>query len=222
MRLRYVLIACFVAASFGNSCEAFTLSDLITEKAEIEFAHEMPSNGYFKVRLPETGIVDPEHIPEFWMDRKSGKFVAIVVTSGGSKWRINGSATLMVPTPVANRKIMPKEIIREADVAIIDIPFARIGSYILTSKEKIVGMEVRRVLMQGRPIQNQSLSPPIIIARGSRVTIEFRIKSLLISARGKALDDGYLGGDLRVINLESNKSLNVVALREGVVGISKQ
>lgn len=206
---------------FARQSQAELLSSLITERAEVEFGAEMPVNGQFDVRFPKGMIETAEYISDFWMDRESGRFIAIVVTEDGSNLRINGNAMLMVPVPVVTRQLLPDEIIRASDLTIIELPFARVNTFAVTRAEDLVGMQVRRTLTRGRPIQRQSVMPPIVVSRGARVTIQVRSGALFISVRGKALSDAYLGQEVRVVNLESNKTVSGIARTGGIVEIIK-
>jgi flagella basal body P-ring formation protein FlgA len=65
----------------------------------------------------------------------------------------------------------------------------------------------------------QSVSKPIIIDRGDRISIRYDDGLLALSAPGKALGDAHEGQEIRVVNLASNTSLTGVAVEKGIVEI---
>ena len=218
-RLRLILV--MLLAWIGIQAGAETVKNLIVERAEATYGSEMPSKGRFKLRIPDGTVTEAEYLSQFWIDRTSGRFVAIVVTGKGLLQRVTGVALLEVPVPVTKRRMLPNEIIQSSDLKIVDIPHARVSTFAVTDAKDLVGMQVRRVLSQGRPIQRQSVSPPIVVTRGSKVTIRFTSGPLFLSARGRALSDAYLGEELRVTNLESNKTITTIARGNGIVEVLK-
>ena len=193
---------------------------LVGERAAQEFGPAMPEEGFFKVRLADGLPREGEFIREFWIDRDTGQFIANVVTEMGEVQRVWGVATLTLPVPVPVRRIMPDAIIQPQDVEMVDLPWARVNAYAVTDPEGIVGMQVRRMLTPGRPVQVQSVTPPIIISRGERVTIQLSYGALQLSAEGKAISDAHLGQEVRVVNLSSNKTIVGVARADGLVEAS--
>lgn len=219
MMLRAFLTKILALSLLATPAFAEKLTDLVIERAEAEFGMEMPSNGRFEVRLPEGVGSVADYITEFWIDRDSGRFIAIIATQNGILKRVNGVAILKVPVPVVTRRILPDEIVTSADLSTIELPLARVNAFAIMDVNDLIGMQVRRVLARGRPVQRQSVIPPIVVSRGSRVTIQVKSGSLFLTARGKALSDAYLGQEVRVVNLESNKTVVGIARRKGIVEI---
>lgn len=196
---------------------AVPVVDLVSERAEQEFGPAMPSNGIFDIRMAQGTPLDGEFINEFWIDQNTGQFIANLVTNTGNIRRIQGLAILNIPVPVVNRRVMPEEILSENDIQMIDMPWARVHAFAVTEFDGLNGMQVRRMLNPGRPVHRQSVIPPIVVARGDRVTIELKYGPLQLTAAGKAITDAHLGQELRVVNLASNKTITAVARADGVV-----
>ncbi len=208
---------CLGLALFAGPGLAAPVAELVAERAEQEYGPAMPSNGTFSVRMPGGLPTEGEFIQEFWVDQDSGQFIANLVTPQGNIRRIQGLAVLTVPVPVVNRRIQPDEIVAETDVETIDMPWARVHAFAITEVDHLAGMQVRRMLAPGRPVHRASVIPPIVVARGDRVTIELEFGPLRLSARGKAITDAHKGQEVRVVNLESNKTIVAVATADGVV-----
>ncbi len=199
---------------------AADIVSLVTERATQEFGPGMPDKGFFRVRLVEGLPREGEFIREFWIDRDTGQFIANVITDRGDVRRVWGVATLTQPVPVPVRRIMPDTIVQPEDIEMVDMPWARVNAYAITDAEALVGMQVRRMLSPGRPVQVQSVQPPIIISRGERVTIQLNFGGLELAVSGKAISDAHLGQEVRVVNLSSNKTVVGVARADGLVEAS--
>ncbi|OWU83187.1 flagellar basal body P-ring biosynthesis protein FlgA [Oceanicola sp. 22II-s10i] len=192
---------------------------LVEERARQVWGAELPEAAHIRIRLADTHIERAELLSAFWMDRETGRFLANAVTEDGRVTRIEGLALVTVTLPVPNRRMMPGEIVTEADVTMVELPVRRIGSYSVTDPGNLVGMEVKRMLPQGRQVMTQSITQPRVVTRGDRVEIQFDDGRMVLTAPGRALDDAHRGQELRIVNLVSNKSLRAVARAEGIVEI---
>lgn len=197
--------------------QAAFITDLVAERAEQEFGPALPPNGQFIVRLADGLPSNGEFIQEFWIDKDSGQFIANVVTGFGDITRVWGLAVLSVPIPVVNRRVQPDEILQPQDIELIDLAWARVHAFAITEYDDLVGMQVRRMLAPGRPVHHQSVTQPIIVSRGDRVTIELQYGALRLTASGKAISDAHLGQEVRVVNLSSNKTITAIATGDGLV-----
>ncbi len=217
MRNLLSILFALSAATFTLPAQAAPLDQLVAERSELEYGEVLPHNGTFDIRIAEGAPEEGEFIREFWMDPDTGQFIANLVTPTGNIKRIQGLAILNVPVPVVTRRVQPDEIVASSDIRMVDMPWARVHAFAITDYDKLNGMQVRRMLVPGRPVHNQSVIPPIIVSRGERVTIELQYGPLQLTAKGKAISDAHLGQELRVVNLASNKTITAVARADGIV-----
>lgn len=220
--LRHLLgsLAAVAAMLPALPAAAAEIATLVAERATQEFGPGMPEKGAFNVRMADGLPHQGEFIREFWIDRDTGQFIANVITGLGEVRRVWGVAALTQPVPVPVRRLMPDAIVQPEDIEMVDMPWARVNAFAVTEAEALVGMQVRRMLSPGRPVQLQSVQPPIIISRGERVTIQLSYGGLELSAAGKAISDAHLGQEVRVVNLSSNKTIVGVARADGLVEAS--
>jgi flagella basal body P-ring formation protein FlgA len=127
--------------------------------------------------------------------------------------------TLDVPVP--NRRLLPEEILTEADLTFVELPLQRLGAFAVQDAGELVGMQVRRMLIAGRPVPRQSVVPPSVVKRGEKVEIVFKSGGLQLTARGRALEDAYKNQVVQVVNLSSRKAIEGVAVARGVVEIEQ-
>ena len=192
---------------------------LIEERARSDYGADLPVAGEFEIKVKDTLHGEVVTLAEFWMDVPTGKFLANAVLSTGDVQRIGGFALVTLPVPVPTRRILPDEIVGEADIEITRLPVARVSGYMLTDPAQIVGKQVRRILSPGRPIQSTSVIQPLVIERGDRVEITFSDGILALTSPGRALSDAHEGQEIRIVNLISNKTLTAVATGSGTVEI---
>ncbi|MDK3016726.1 flagellar basal body P-ring formation chaperone FlgA [Pseudodonghicola flavimaris] len=217
---RWLAALAMVAGLVPATLPAAEIADLVAERATREYGSEMPAKGTFNVRMSADLPTEGEFIREFWIDRDTGQFIANVVRDSGEVTRVWGLATLTLPVPVPVRRLMPDTIVQPEDVEMVELPWVRINAFAVTEREDLVGMQVRRMLSPGRPVQLQSVIPPVIISRGERVVIQLSYGGLQLSAKGRAISDAHLGQEVRVVNLSSNKTIVGIARADGVVEAS--
>jgi flagella basal body P-ring formation protein FlgA len=217
---RLAVSAIFLLLMIAPPALATATTELVAERAVTELGPTMPDNGWFEVRLDADLPQDGEFISDFWIDKKSGQFIANMVTTSGDTKRIWGVAVLTVSIPVPIRRMLPDEIIGETDIEIIEMPWQRVNAYAVLTADDLLGKQVRRLLNQGRPVQLQSVIPPIVVSRGQLVTIEFYRGPLYLTAEGKAISDAHLGQEVKVVNLASKMTIVGIARGEGKVEVS--
>ncbi len=210
--------AASTAAPAATVAGAEAVEVLIEEKARETFGAALPDAGEFSITF-QPPLEKAVMLSAFWMDSNTGQFLANAVTPEGKVTRIAGLATLTVPVPVPLRRLMPGDVVGEADLAIAHLPHGRVGAFAVLDREALVGMEVRRMLAKGRPVMSQSVSPPLVIDRGDKVSIQFTDGALRLSAPGRALGDAHKGQEIKIVNLVSNKSLVGIATGKGIVEI---
>lgn len=219
--MRYFLATLALSLfAFGTAgAQAVPVETLVAEKVRDTYGAELPADAKLRITFQRSDIEEAELISAFWMDRTTGQFLANAVQSGGAVSRLQGLVVMMITIPVPLRRMVPGELIGPDDLQDIDLAYARLGPFTVTEPDKLIGKEVRRVLTPGRAVMAQSVAEPLVIARGDKVSIRFSDGLLFLSAPGRALDDGYRGAEIRVVNLVSNTLLSGIARPGGLVEI---
>lgn len=150
------------------------------------------------------------------IDPASRRFAAIL-RGGDRRERVEGSFWTEVAVAVPSRRIAPGEIITEADLSLMPMRTDQLGQRSLTSMTDLVGMQAKRVLSPGRPVPASSITGEALVQRNKPVTLEYRSGPLLVTARGRALADGAKGDQVRVQNLDSNRTLTATVTGPGTV-----
>ena len=72
------------------------------------------------------------------------------------------------------------------------------------------GLTPRRMIAAGKPVKANDVQAPRIVARGEAVTLIYKAGALNLTARGKALEFGAKGDVIRVVNTQSNRSIDAI------------
>lgn len=121
-----------------------------------------------------------------------------------------------VVTPV--RTIPVGSVIGADDIALATARH-RPASDVAQNIAAVLGMEARRRLYPGRPIHARDIGPVTLIERNARVTLRFRSGSLELTSVGRALEAGGKGQTIRVMNLDSRRTLYGQIVNAGVVDV---
>jgi len=205
----------------ASAASAAPLPVLVEERARDHLGPSVPERAEFEIGFAGNPPSEAALIAEFWMDPTTGRFVANAVGDTGELHRVSGLASVMVPLPVPNRRLMPGDIVAASDLTELRLPQARLGPYAVIDPEAVIGMQVRRMLPEGRPVMVQSVMQPLVIERGDEVAISFTDGALRLKAPGRALSDAHRGQEVRVVNTSSNTTLTGIAAAEGLVEITR-
>lgn len=218
--IRAALIAGTLAVA-ASAVAAEAVAVLVEERTREALGPRFPDEGEVRVTFTHAGVEDAMVLSAYWMDEETGQFIANAVDDDGTIHRLTGYAVVRVPVAVPVRRLMPGDIVTADDLQVIELPQGRLGSFAVPQAERLVGMEVRSMLAQGRPVMAQSIQKPLVVARGQSVTIRFDDGQLALSAPGRALRDAHEGQEVKVVNVVSNQTVIGVAGADGSVTVTR-
>jgi len=133
------------------------------------------------------------------------------------KINVNGAVTRLVQVPVLREPLRNGMIIGQNDLDYIDMPAKDLQHDTLFKKDDLLGMTPRRIAHAGKPLNVKELQRPQIVSRGEFITIYFKQGPLLLSAKGKALENGAKGDRVTVSNLGSSKNFDAIVSNKNEV-----
>jgi flagellar basal body P-ring formation protein FlgA len=195
------------------------LADRVAEgRVEVEL-----DNRLLELHLPAGGTADVV-VESVNHDQQQGRFAAtIVVSAAGAQERfsVTGRAGSVIEVPVLNRSVKSGEVIGEADIAWVELRQARTNDDVLRDAGALVGMSPRRTLPPNAPVRSRDLREPSLVTRGSLVTIRLESRSMVLTAQGRALEDGADGQVVRVVNTMSNRTIEATVAGPGIVAVAR-
>lgn len=141
--------------------------------------------------------------------KKDGKLISRVNLSAALK--------LSVDTYVASHDLKRGTQITQANIRAERAPAGPWFEKYAVNAEDLLGKHVDRNIKQGTPIRLDQVARPKMVSVGDSVTIIAKKGSLMISASGKAKQDGELGELIKVSNIDSSKTLTARVTGHGEV-----
>jgi flagella basal body P-ring formation protein FlgA len=81
--------------------------------------------------------------------------------------------------------------------------------------ETVIGLSARRALRAGTPVAIRDLTAPQVIARNDMVQVSFIADGVTLTVTGRATRDAAAGEPLPVLNLQSGRTIDAVAVGPG-------
>lgn len=154
-------------------------------------------------------------------DPSSGQFVAHIVAPDNdqptTRSTVSGRAHLMTEVPTLIQQVAPGSVIQSGDIDWVRMRSDRLGRGVVRDAAKLTGMSPRRPLRVGQPVRLRDLRQPVVVEKNSLVTIVFESDRMVLTAQGRALEDGPSGRAIRVMNTSSNSVVNAVVQSAGTV-----
>lgn len=150
--------------------------------------------------------------------KKSFICILLILTAIGATPALSNTEMHLVP--VLAQPLARGDIISGESVVMQEMKRSPAGIDYITDTDALVGLAAKRPLRAGVPLRSTDLTQPKIIAKGELITISFEAPGLSLSVRGKALQDGVLGQAVRVINTQTGRNFEAVALAPGHVSVS--
>jgi len=148
-------------------------------------------------------------------DPRSHRFSAIVDISATEGDRVvftrqvavGGRVYATEALPVLAASINRGDIIGPNDITVAHVRSDQVRNGAVTDPYALVGKQARRPLKEGEPVLASQLQAPVVINRGDEVVIFYALKTMNLTAKGKAMDAGGQGDVIRILNTSSNRTL---------------
>ncbi len=173
-------------------------------------------------------LVPPDGFPQIMVeqvsyDANTQRFAAgLAITADGmaaQRIRLAGRAVTTLPVVLAVRGLAVGDVVRAEDVRLARLPANRIRAGAAESLDQAVGQALRRPAIAGQPLLMANLSEPLVVERGSTVTMEYQTPGLSVTATGRAMQGAARGGVLPVMNLNSRIVVEARAVGPGRVRV---
>jgi flagella basal body P-ring formation protein FlgA len=147
----------------------------------------------------------------------------VVVGAGGTapqRITLSGNTTLMVEMPVLVHRVNPGDVIGRGDIGWVEFNAAQLFGDLAASEADLLDHTPRRGLGVNTPIYLRDVQAPRMVSRNQLVTMIVETKSMMISTQGKATQDGARGEVIRVVNVQSNRTIEATVTGPNQVTIS--
>jgi len=124
-----------------------------------------------------------------------------------------GQTRVVVPS----HDIQRGDVIADSDLSYIAVTALPPTSGIVTSMNALDGMQARRLLRAGQTLRDDDVRRPILITKGSTVTMTFDEPGVTLTAIGKAMSEGGMGETVTILNPVSYRQVTGVVTGSGQV-----
>src|SRR3984957_11048042 len=94
---------------------------------------------------------------------------------------VDGTARIVVPA----HDIQRGEVISDSDLSYQMVTGSRAGASIAASMTDLDGREARRYLRAGEPVRTDDVRRPVLVTKGSTVTMTFDAPGITLTAPGR-------------------------------------
>jgi len=140
--------------------------------------------------------------------------------SGPFSVPVTGRASFKRSVPVLAHRLEGGTTIGASDIDHAVVAEDRINVTVVTEDGQLIGHELRRDTDGGDILHMNDVVPPRLVTRGSLVTMKIETPAMLVTAQGKAMQDGGKGDVVRVLNTQSNRMLEGTVSGAGTVTIN--
>jgi len=121
---------------------------------------------------------------------------------------------------VTRRPLRRYQPITEDDIVRKTRDLADLPSNYISSFEEVLGKRTKRKMNAGVVLRSDLIGLPPLVSRGDVVSIVAETKGLRITALGIVKENGYRGGVVRVVNLDSKKGIYARVMDPNTVKVS--
>ncbi|HEY1838325.1 MAG: flagellar basal body P-ring formation chaperone FlgA [Rhizomicrobium sp.] len=123
------------------------------------------------------------------------------------------AARIVVPA----RDIARGETIVDSDLTFQTIAADRMPPSVATSLTDLEGKQTRLYLRAGQPVRLDEVRMPVLVTKGSTVTMIFDAPGIALTVTGKAMTEGGMGESVTVLNPISYRQVTGTVTGAGTV-----
>lgn len=174
----------------------------------------VPATAGFAVQLPAEAT-PAVSVGQLAYDPRTQRFSSVVDVTATEGDRVVYTRQIAVAgrvfettaVPVLTTTLNRGEVISAHDITVANVRADRVGDGAVTDPYALVGKQARRQIKEGEPVRANQLQTQVLVSRGDEVVIFYALKTMNLTAKGKALEAGGQGDMIRILNTKSNRTL---------------
>ncbi len=199
----------------GHAVPASAIEDAV-KKAATEKAAK---GGKIQVSLDNRNIAlyaDPDDGPsvqvrDIWIDKEGSRFTATVAAgpdASAQVVKVSGQLYEVTSIPVLTRRVGSNDVIGPEDIRFIEVRSDSIESDVITDPDALIGMSARRQAVDNVPLRAHDFRAPVVVTKGSLVSMVLQTPYMQLTAQGRAIEDGAKGQVIKVMNTQSKMTVD--------------
>ena len=120
----------------------------------------------------------------------------------------------------ATQTLLPGDIVRSTDV-IAQKP-TRVASEAVPATTEVVGLEIKRRVYTGHELTARDIGPRSAVKANTDVGVLWKSGDLALELKGRALETGALGEEIRVLNPSTSRTIRGTIVGNQMVEVRSQ
>ncbi len=163
------------------------------------------------------------HVTRFDYDERSHAFTAVIAAyEGAEPVRVSGRAYGLMEVPALTGSVARDEIIDAADIGWVEVRAGRLRPDAILDASSLVGMQAKRALRPNEALRAYDVKQVAAIEKGALITVVYEQAGLTLTVQARALEEAAKGESLRVVNMQSNRTIEAVASGPGKAVVGPQ
>lgn len=125
------------------------------------------------------------------------------------------------PVVVMKQRVPRGAVLGPDDVAVVQRNQHDVPDDALTAPEQAIGMATKVALAAAATLPRTALAAPVVVKKGDLVTMIVETRVMRLSMAGEALEEGAVGGGIKVMNRASKQTVAGKVIEHGVVLVKR-
>lgn len=189
----------------------------VDSKADVELATRGVS-----LQLPADASTTLD-LQNFNFDERTGQFngrIVLPAADGTQSLPLSGRVHRTVEVPTLTRRIATGETVGRDDIQWQTARAETVARNVILDPSRIVGMEAKRPLQADQPLRAGDVRAPVIVAKGSLVTLVVQSATMTLTSKGRAMENGAMGDSVRIQNTQSKVVVEGEVVSSGTVRVA--
>ena len=183
------------------------------------FRHEVEFMGTIRPMAVRTGTIEIHVEPNAGSDlagRVSFRVAAVVDGEVAARAWVSVRVHVFAQGFQLATNVRRYHRLGELDLVPIEVDLAVSGDAVL-DREAVLGLRTRQAIRTGSVLVRRMVELPPLVRRGDVVTISLSGRGIIIKTIGKVAEDGNLGEMVRVLNLQTRRTVYARVVDENTV-----
>lgn len=179
-------------ADAENSLEQARIRDLLVAALPAHSHHPQ-----IDLAASTTACADPRPFLVHPEQRSYGR-VLVGVRCGQALHYVQAKVSVMGTYVVSQQNLAANQVVEASMLVLRAGPLERLPANTALTTREVVGLRATHALKAGAPLLASALRKTWLVEQNHPVAMQFRGAGFVLSRQGKALDNGYLGDEVRV------------------------
>ncbi|WP_135079410.1 flagellar basal body P-ring formation chaperone FlgA [Terasakiella sp. SH-1] len=192
--------------------------------------YDLPSNPHIELSNKNLRIHVPAEImaevavEDVVYNRRTNRFAAMVTVgeknmNANQRVRVTGQVHQMIEVPTLTRRLHKGEVIADNDITWVKMRADRTQRDVITDVEDVIGMTPKRALRPEQPIRTMDIQRPVLVPKGSLVTIILKKPGMTLTSQGRAMENGADGETIRINNTKTKRTIDAIVIGSSMVTV---